>query len=202
MLLCLVLQPPLWRLFCVWGSDIRDRSSCFLDLAVHKVHHCSYFLSQYSCTPLSEVLSSWWLEDSWIMPIFSMLDTKARATVRPWKLWGQQIGWQISAGKRASSWSAVQTSLALRWCWISVQRTALSWQRQNTVSSSLIHTKVEFGVLYFSFFWLWLQRKSKIHCFSYRRSRSSTAYRGLQRIHVPVCRGEKINSVLSGGTMA
>lgn len=96
-----------------------------------------------------------------IMPnyVFSMPDTKARATVQPWRLWGQQIGWQISAGKHASSWNVVQTSLALRWCWINVRRTALSWQRQNTVSSSLIHTKVEFGVLYFSFFWLWLQKE-------------------------------------------
>lgn len=81
-----------------------------------------------------EVLLSWWLEDSWTMTIFSMLGTKGRATVQLWKLWGRQIGWQISVEKHASSWNVVQTSLALRWCWINVQRIALSWQRLNTVS--------------------------------------------------------------------
>lgn len=127
-----------------------------------------------------------------IMTLFSMLDTKARATARPWRLWGRQIEWQISAGKPASSWNVVQTSLALRWFWISVQRTALSWPRQNTVSSSLIHTKVEFGVLSFSFFWLWLQKEQlKLYI--------REAYKN---IHVPLCRGEKNNSELSGRTMA
>lgn len=184
-LLCLVLQPPLWWSFFIWGSNIRDRSSCSLDLAACKAQHCSYFflslISAFSCTsqwsPFIVVIRRFL-----IMPIFSMPDTKGRATVRPWRLWGRQIGWQISAGKHASSWNAVQTSLALRWCWISVQRTALSWPRPSIVSSSLIHTKIWSLECYILGFF----------GFDSRRSSSSTTQRGLQNIHVPVFRGEKI----------